>query len=298
MQTDHIFYDLFQTAPEILVGLISTQTDQVYKFRSVEVKQTAFRIDGVLTPAVENASNPVILVEVQFQKDKAFYRRFFAEIFLFLRRNPKVDYWQAVVIFEKRSREPVDKLAFQVLLNSPQMHRIYLEDFESVSPNSVGSAIFQLIVSDSELAIERARAVIATVKAQPSETESSKSQILGLIETIIVYKFPDLERKVLAAMIGSVEMRQTRVFQDALKEGRKEGRSEIIIKLLALKLGELSQESTDRIEALSDEQLDSLSDRFLELDSIHDLDHYLESLSSESSMTEESASPDGLSTEL
>lgn len=298
MQTDHIFYALFQTAPEILVSLVSTQTDQAYKFRSVEVKQTAFRLDGVLTPAVENANNPTILVEVQFQKDKAFYRRLFAEIFLFLRHNSKINYWQAIVIFEKRSREPVDKLAFQVLLSSPQVHRIYLEDFESISPDSIGSAIFQLIVSEPTLAIGRAKAILARVEVQSSESELSKSQILGLIETIVVYKFPNLEREVLAAMLGVVEMRQTRVFQDALKEGREEGREEgqkegcskTIIKLLSLKLGELSKKSVSHIEALSGEQLDSLSDRYLEIRSVDDLEKCLEGLPTEGDLAGKSAS--------
>ncbi len=36
MQTDCIFYSLFQTAPDILVGLISMPTDQAYKFCSAE----------------------------------------------------------------------------------------------------------------------------------------------------------------------------------------------------------------------------------------------------------------------
>lgn len=48
MKTDSIFYRLFQLSPRILFDLIgeSSQTAGEYEFRSVELKQTAFRIDG------------------------------------------------------------------------------------------------------------------------------------------------------------------------------------------------------------------------------------------------------------
>ncbi|ACK66847.1 conserved hypothetical protein [Rippkaea orientalis PCC 8801] len=52
MKTDSIFYQLFQTLPGCLFDLLNLPSDIVndYQLSSVEVKQLAFRIDGVFLP--------------------------------------------------------------------------------------------------------------------------------------------------------------------------------------------------------------------------------------------------------
>ena len=71
MKTDSIFYQLFQTAPSIFFELIGQPmtVGNGYSFQSVEIKQTAFRIDGVFLPASDALSQTVYFVEVQFQKE-------------------------------------------------------------------------------------------------------------------------------------------------------------------------------------------------------------------------------------
>lgn len=55
MKTDTLFYRLFQAFPSIFFELIdrSPQEAAVYQFSSVEVKQLAFRIDGVFLPSTD-----------------------------------------------------------------------------------------------------------------------------------------------------------------------------------------------------------------------------------------------------
>ena len=98
MRTDSIFYRIFQTDPGILFELLGQSADLGvgYEFRSVEIKQLAFRIDGVLLPAPDAPDQTVWFIEVQFQKDPTFYHRFFAEIALFLAQHPQTVDWQAV----------------------------------------------------------------------------------------------------------------------------------------------------------------------------------------------------------
>jgi predicted transposase/invertase (TIGR01784 family) len=83
MKTDSLFYRLFKNAPELVLELANLKYTggQGYRFCSEEIKQTAFRLDGILTPPQENIGLPVIFVEVQFQPDPNFYSRFFCEIF-------------------------------------------------------------------------------------------------------------------------------------------------------------------------------------------------------------------------
>ena len=52
MRRDSIFYKLFKQMPELLFELIEQSVPNAdrYRFDSVEVKETAFRIDGVFLP--------------------------------------------------------------------------------------------------------------------------------------------------------------------------------------------------------------------------------------------------------
>lgn len=75
MQTDKIFYNLFQAFPSIFFAIIgkTNVNASIYEFVSVEIKETAFRIDGVFIPKNESAEQPLYFVEVQFQLDANFY---------------------------------------------------------------------------------------------------------------------------------------------------------------------------------------------------------------------------------
>jgi predicted transposase/invertase (TIGR01784 family) len=159
LKTDSIFYKIFQTAPGLFFELIGLpkQLGQSYEFRSVEIKQTAFRIDGVFLPRHDAYEQTVWFMEVQFQKDVEFYNRFFAELFLFLRQNPQTVDWRAVVIFPDHSAEPEQIHLFRTLLDSFQVQRVYLDDFETHSDESLGIGLMQLILAESDRAFELAK---------------------------------------------------------------------------------------------------------------------------------------------
>ena len=106
MRTDTIFFQLFQTFDSLLFELVGLppETASGYRFTSVEIKEKAFRFDGIFMP--EALDKNIWFVEVQFQKRAEFYWEFIGEIFLYLSQyKPKHD-WQAVAIFAKRSIEP------------------------------------------------------------------------------------------------------------------------------------------------------------------------------------------------
>ena len=66
MQTDSLFYALFQSVPGMLFELLerSPEAAQSYQFASVELKQTAFRIDGVFLPPDGQPEAPLFFLEV------------------------------------------------------------------------------------------------------------------------------------------------------------------------------------------------------------------------------------------
>ncbi len=188
MKTDSIFYRIFQSSPDILFELLGQSPDlaQGREFGSVEIKQVAFRLDGVLFPSPDAPDQTVWFIEVQMQSDPVFYQRFFAEIYFYLNLCPQTADWQAVVIYPTRSIEPKNQELYRANLNSDQVHRVYLENFSDTSTESLGIGMMQLIVSDAVDAIPKAKVLLA--KTQPlSKTDPKFAAIMELIETIVVY---------------------------------------------------------------------------------------------------------------
>jgi predicted transposase/invertase (TIGR01784 family) len=111
MKTDSIFYRIFQTLPQSFFELINLPPSEAnaYDFASVELKQTAFRIDGVFLPTNNQKKIPIYFVEVQFQRDEELYERICAETSLYFYRNRKrfCD-WQVVIIYPSRNTEQND----------------------------------------------------------------------------------------------------------------------------------------------------------------------------------------------
>ena len=232
MKTDTIFYRLFQTFPDLLFELIDFPRElaNFYRFSSVEVKQLSFRIDGVFLP--ERQDLPIYFTEVQFQNDPEFYARFFAEIFLYLKQTRLKNNWRGVVIYPNRRVERENIERYRELLQETRVQRIYLEELAESPPDSLGLATLELVSLPEAQVINQGRELIARVRE--TGVENRQQELLELIETILIYKLPRITRKEIEAMFSLSELRQTRVFQEALEEGRQEG--EIIGKLASVPL--------------------------------------------------------------
>jgi predicted transposase/invertase (TIGR01784 family) len=286
MKTDSIFYRIFQTVPGVFFELLGEPADraQGYVFRSVEVKQLAFRLDGVFLPQPDAPDQRVWFVEVQYQKDPYFYHRFFAEIFLFLEQYPQTADWKAVVLFAKRSVEPEQTHLFRTLLDSVQVQRIYLEDLQNTPTESLGVGLLQLVGARSEVAGAQAQALVAKVRSQ-SQPDADLERIIELIETVMVYKFPMLSREEIEQMFSLSELKQTRVYQEALEEGRHEGEQEgrrkealsMVLRQLNRRLGALESSIEAQVRGLSLAQLEVLGEALLDFREGADLEDWLRS---------------------
>ena len=223
MKTDSIFYRLFQEIPSIFFELIgnSPQLAELYQFSSVEVKQTAFRIDGVFLPN-HNTDNPIYFLEVQFQLDKDLYHRVFSEIFLYIRQNNPKNHWNAVVIYPTRNIDTKDIQHYQEFFTSQGVRVIYLDELEDIASLPIGVATIKLIIAKKDSSIIQARELITRTK-QEIDSEVQQQQVLQIIETILIYKFPRMNREEIEAMFGLSELKQTRFYQEAKEEGKEEG---------------------------------------------------------------------------
>lgn len=278
MKTDSIFYRIFKEYPAAFFELLGQPGDiaQHYKFASVEVKQTSFRIDGVF---IGDSSNiPSYFVEVQFQEDKRFFERTIAEIFLFLSQSELVGSWRFVIWVAKRNMLPSLPLKYQII--EPNISIFYLDQLTEMGTKSLGVRIIDLVVCNPDQAREIVPALIS--EARNMMDSSSQRIVLDLIETILTYKFAKLSYQELTAMFGLSELRETRVYQEAREEGEQIGiqigrQSEVrlLIRLLSRCVGKVSDRLQTKISMLTMAQMEELGEALLDFNSIQDLDNWL-----------------------
>ncbi len=277
MKTDSIFYRIFLDYPRSffdLSGESSAQEDN-YKFSSIEVKQLSFRLDGLFLPTQENSDQPLYLVEVQFQPDEDLYYRLFSEFFLFLKYYKPPHPWQMVVIYPSRKIEREQSIHFRNLLNLEEVSIIYLDELGEEAKNSLGIGMINLVIESEENSVPQAKELIKNAQNQ-SIDEGTKRQLIDLIESILVYKFPQKSREEIEAMFELADLKQTKVYQEALGEGEQKGEAKLVLMLLNTRFQDLSPALTEQIQGLSTEQLENLAKALLNFGSEGDLRQWLE----------------------
>ena len=101
------------------------------------------------------------------------------------------------------------------------------------------------------------------------QAQGSKN-IINLLSTIIVYKFNNLSRDEVDAMLG-IELQHTRVYQEARAEGEiKEGQT-LILRQLKRRVGNVSIDLEAQIKALPLAQLEELGEALLDFSQMVDL---------------------------
>ena len=283
MRRDSIFYQLFQQSPTLLFELLTNPPVNAdsYRFDSVAVKEPKFEIDGVFLPPENQPDGVVYFCEVQFQKDEQLYERLFAESSLYFYRNrERFSDWQAVIIYPSRSIEQSDIYPHRALLNSNQVHRIYLNELGDIRQLPLGIALMVLTTLNESRVPEEARYLPQRSRQQQSQLSSC--DIIELVTTIMVYRFERLSRTEVEVMLG-ITLQQTRVYQEIKEEGREQGREQgrkeatvnLIVRLLTKRFGE-SEQMRVRISSLPLPVLEDLSEALLDFTSVSDLHAWLE----------------------
>jgi predicted transposase/invertase (TIGR01784 family) len=228
LKTDTLLYRLFKQQPSLLfdLGVQPVPHPETYRFQSIEIKQTGFRIDGVFLPPDEETGSPIIFVELQFQKDEMLYGRLFSEAMLYLYRyKPKHD-WRAVVIYPYENRDIGIVPHYREFFTSGRLQRLYLDSLPVLEGNNLGTDIIRLIVADDE----RVGTEVQRIKRRiAGQSEPLRSDWIDILETVLVYKWPRMTRDEVRDMLGeffNVELKQTRFYQDVFSEGEQEGRQQ------------------------------------------------------------------------
>jgi predicted transposase/invertase (TIGR01784 family) len=241
-----------------------------YKFISAEVKEKAFRFDGIFMPDRED--KPLYFVEIQFQNKSDFYWEFIAEINLYLNQYKPVQDWKAIALFAQRRFEVTALTIYQQeLINSGRIIPIYLDEVRS---GSIGVGLIQLILAQDVQASVLVQQLLERAKTEIADPLVTRD-IIDLLETVLVSKFAQLSREEIQAMFLLSDIKQTRVYQEARQEGEQAGEVRLVLRLLSKRFGKIDDRRVQVINSLTLEQLEDLGEALLDFGDLADLDNWL-----------------------
>ena len=287
LKTDHWFYGLFQSAPDLIALLLpkgvseapalgpDSPGDALYRFEAPELKAANHRLDGAFWPKRGEAGtpeHPVVLLEVQMHAKPGFKHRLGAQSFRFLQLNPQVQHLAVVVVVpHHRLRLGPSQL--------PQQLQVFVDGVVWLSLEELG----QQADLDPLLAL-------LTLPVRPDAVLVASSQqilvrrpdLFPAVQTILLERLPLLTREDLMeiATIPAKDLRHTRVAQEWIEEGRLEGAAQgeakVMLRQLNRRCGPLADVTTARIQALPLKQLEALAEALLDFSGPADLAAWLE----------------------
>lgn len=282
MKTDSLFYRLFQSDPALLFELagLAVPDPHRYSFKSVEVKQTAFRLDGFLEPPEDVPAAPRCYLEAQSQPDNGFYPRLFSELLLHLRQYPTARPWLAVVIYPTAAAERFDP-ATEPFLALPNLHRIYLDQLRLLDRSNPKLWLLALMMAEPEAVPD----IVGRVQAHRAAHPGDGIDWLDWLETVLVYKLPQLTREEIQAMfhLSEQQLKQSRFYQQILAEGeaigevrgkskgRTEGETILLQRQLTRKFGPLPKNALQRLAQADAETLLVWGERVLDARSLDEV---------------------------
>jgi predicted transposase YdaD len=302
VKTDHWFYGLFQSAPDLITLLLpvagasappvgpglgpDAPGDLLYRFEAPELKAANHRLDGVLWPrGCEGGTldQPVVLLEVQMHGKLGFKHRLWAQTARFCQLHPQVQHVEVVVLVPHRrlTLGPAG-LPRQLQAFLAAVHWISLDELAHQATLHPLLSLLTLPVRPK-----------AEMPAATQQVLAHRPELLPTVLAIVVERFPTLtpEEIMVIAGLSLDQLRHTRAVQMWLEEGRQEGREEgrqegeargralgeasVTLRLLSRRCGLLNEATTARIQALPLEQLESLAEALLDFTGAADLAAWL-----------------------
>ena len=229
MITDPLFYRLFQTSPETFFLLLGMSSDQArdmaarYQYESIEFKATSHRVDGVFLP--KEPGLLLYFLEVQFYYLPTVFADLMVKVFTYLKKNDPGQAYCGVVLFASRSLEPKESEPYQEQIKAGKIRCFYMDEMTDLPDAPLGLSILHLIAEAESSAPEKARELILRVKAE-IKNDGLRDDLIDWIETVIIYKLPAMTREEIQTMLQAHDIRETRVYKDAVKEGIEIGKEE------------------------------------------------------------------------
>ena len=276
MKTDHWFYGLFQSAPDLITLLLpvvgASAAPPAPSLAANAPGDALYRFEA---PELGTPQQPVVLLEVQMQAKAGFKHRLFAQTARFLQLHPLVQHLAVVVVVpHRRLRLGPDRLPRQLESFLAGVHWLNLEELGQQPGLDPLLSLLTLPVRPKSAIPEATEQILGP-----------RPELLEIVVSILGEWFPQLTREEIMALINipTDHLRHTRFAQDWIEEGRQEGeargrlKGEAVVTLRQLnrRCGPLSEATTARIQALPLAQLESLADALLDFTGHTDLAAWL-----------------------
>ena len=287
MKTDHWFYGLFQSAPDLIALLLprgasappslgpDAPGDALYRFDAPELKAANHRLDGAFWPRNGEAGTPeqpVVLLEVQMHSKPGFKHRLGAQSFRFLQLHPQVLHLAVVVVVpHHRLRLGPSQLPQQLQAFVDGVVWLSLEELGQQADLDPWLTLLTLPVRPE-----------AELPASTQQILEHRPDLLSTVLTMLFERFPTRtpEEIMVIAGIPTDQLLHTRAAQDLLDRGRQEGEAQgeakVTLRQLNRRCGPLSETTTAEIQALPLEQLEALAEALLDFSGPADLATWLE----------------------
>jgi predicted transposase YdaD len=155
-----------------------------------------------------------------------------AKVYTFLKQHDPGQPFCGVVLFASRSLEPAQTAPYLPLLEAGLVRRFYLDEMPELANAPLGLSILYLIRRTEGQAPSMARDLVTRANLEITDA-ALKADLIELIETVIIYKLPRLSREEIQIMLQVHDIRETRVYQEALQEGERKKAARAIVNMAA-----------------------------------------------------------------
>lgn len=278
MQSDALFYELFQTAPQIFFELVQITPTCAYRFESITVKTAEKRIDGVLEPT--QIGQPTYFLEVQAFPDEVIYWRLMREVATYFEQRPerKDEAWQAIVLWLDKNDDPgfgtLTALSTEI---SPKLVSAGLRKLlEKLGDQSLALNVLRPFTVDNEYQVrQNLPQWVENIHHIPGLTPDAEERLLTVLLQLIEQRFPHLSYKELSQMLQLTPFKETQSYRETVHEDftttllrhikRKYGFGERTLTQLAR-----------RFDQLRVEDLQTLFEDILEIKTLSQLNEWLD----------------------
>jgi predicted transposase YdaD len=286
--TDHWFYSLFQSTPDLIALLLQAAGaagaapslgpefpgNELYRFEAVELKAVNHRLDGVLWPQrglAGTARRPVVKLELQMHAKPGFKHRLGAQTLRFLQLHPKVRHLRVVVVVPHRRLNLGPALL-------PRQLQLVLDEVLWISLEELGQQeeldpLLNLLTLPVRHKAELQENSQRILKRRPDLAPAVVPILMQRLHTF------SLEQIMVYVNIPTDALRHSRAAQELLAEGRRQGEAlgeaKATLRLLNHRCGPLSPATAARIQALALEQLEALGLALLDFSGDEDLAAWL-----------------------
>lgn len=223
MRTDSFFNRFFREFPGALFTLIGEDPRKArrYKFTSVEVKEQAFRFDGLFLPKTKD--DPIYFVEAQFKKEIDFYARLFGEIFLYLRQYRPPNNWRAVVLLPREAADPGVHHHYQEFFVSGRLQRLYLKRLPKEDLEKFPLSLFQIILDSEQKVAATVRKIVRQLPGQFPQADDLE-KVIPMLINLLMDRLPQLSLKEIKKMTEPLlsNIKKSRAYQEIAEEVEQE----------------------------------------------------------------------------